>query len=93
MIIIDWDDVDPTPELRARVETRFAALRPRGAHPHLALRRLGSGCEAEVRMVSASRSTVLRLHGENLGDVVDRVLELLHIVERETERQRLAAGA
>ena len=92
MIEIDWGDVQPSLEERVAVESR---VRPLIAmhHEQVSLRRRGSGYEAQVRTALPGRSTVLRLHGDTLGDVVDRAAELLTIVARESARQHGGALA
>jgi hypothetical protein len=86
MINIDWGDLSPTLELRNAVEARIGRLCL--DREQVTLRRRGSGYEAQVRTALPGRSTVLRLHGEDLYDVVDRTAELLSIVARESARQR-----
>lgn len=85
---IDWGDLQPTSEVRAATEARIGALVHR---EHVALRRRGSGFEAQVRTLLPGRSTLLRLHGESLAEVIDRAAELLAIVESERARQRGAS--
>lgn len=80
MIDIDWGDLTPTFEVRAAVEARLRELRL--ARERVSLRRRGNGYEAQVRTAMPGRSTVLRLHGEDLCEVVDRTAELLSIVAR-----------
>lgn len=82
---IDWGDLQPTVDVRAAVEARIAPLSHRD---RVALRRRGSGFEAQVRTLLPGRSTLLRLHGESLTDVVERTAELLAIVASETARQQ-----
>ncbi len=89
MITIDWGDLHPSQELLALVNARIAGLREL-EREHVALRRRGSGYEARVRTALPGRSTLLRLHGEDLSDLLDRATELLLIVARESARQRLA---
>lgn len=86
MIDIDWGDLSPTRELKSTIEARicrFGLQRER-----VRLRRRGSGYEAQVHTALPGRSTVLRLHGENLCDVIDRTAALLSIVARESARQK-----
>lgn len=85
MIDIDWGDLSPTLEVRSAIEARIGRLRLE--RERVTLRRRGSGYEAQVRTALPGRSTVLRLHGEDLCDVVDRTAELLAIVVRESARQ------
>ncbi len=86
MIEIDWGDVQPSLDERVAVESRVRPLIARH-HEQVSLRRRGSGYEAQVRTALPGRSTVLRLHADTLGDVVDRAAELLTIVARESARQ------
>lgn len=92
MIDIDWGDLHPSSEEREALESRVrmvVALH----REQVSLRRRGSGYEAHVRTALPGRSTVLRLHGESLHDVVDRTAELLTIVARESARQHQEAHA
>ncbi len=94
MIEIDWGDLHPSHEERVAVESRVSALIAMHRE-RVSLRRRGSGYEAQVRTALPGRSTILRLHGESLHDVVDRAAELLTIVARESARQHelLAAAS
>lgn len=85
MIEIDWGDLKPTLAVRAAIEARIGELTLEPER--LTLRRRGSGYEAQVRTALPGRATVLRLHGEDLCDVVQRTAELLSIVARESARQ------
>lgn len=87
MITFDWGDSHPSQELQADLRLRMAPL-VELHRERVALRRRGSGYEAQVRTALPGRSTVLRLHGEDLADVVDRATELLLIVARESAKQR-----
>jgi hypothetical protein len=91
MIDIDWGDLSPTLEVRRAVEARISTLALE--RERVTLRRRGSGFEAQVRTALPGRSTVLRLHGEDLCDVVDRTAELLSIVVRESARQHVYRAA
>jgi hypothetical protein len=86
MIDIDWGDLDPSQEERTAVERRVGTLIAMHRE-RVSLRRRGSGYEAQVRTALPGRSTMLRLHGESLDDVIDRAAELLTIVARESARQ------
>lgn len=93
MIDIDWGDLSPTREVRNAVEARIRSLSLSLERERVMLRRRGSGFEAQVRTALPGRSTVLRLHGEDLCDVVDRTAELLSIVVRESARQHAYRAA
>ncbi len=86
MIEIDWGDLHPTRDVVAAAEARVRTLPL--ARERVVVRRRGSGYEAHVRTALAGGSTVLRLHGEDLGDVIDRATELLSIVVSESARQQ-----
>lgn len=93
MIEIDWGDLHPPLEVRSAVEARVRTL-PLSRERILVARR-GAGYEAQVRTLLPGRSTLLRLHGEDLRDVIERATELLSIVASESARQRelLAAAS
>ena len=85
MIEIDWGDLHPAWEVRAATEARVRTLPL--ARERVVVRRKGTGYEAHVRTTIAGGSTTLRLHGEDLRDVVDRVTDLLSIVASVSARQ------
>lgn len=88
MIEIDWGDLNPPVEVRAAAEARVGTLPL--ARERVIVRRRGAGYEAHVRTLLPGGSTVLRLHGEDLRDVIERAAELLSIVLRESTRQHAA---
>jgi hypothetical protein len=89
MITIDWGDLHPSEELQAHVHARVAGL-VELRRERVALRKRGSGYEAQVQTALPGRSTLLRLQGEDLSDLVERATDLLLIVARESARQRMA---
>ncbi|MCZ7677316.1 MAG: hypothetical protein M5U28_00460 [Sandaracinaceae bacterium] len=91
MIEIDWGDLHPPLDVRAAAEARVRRLPL--ARERVVVRRRGSGYEAHVRTTVAGGSTMLRLHGEDLRDVVDRVTDLLSIVASESARQHQVLAA
>ncbi|HEY8427391.1 MAG TPA: hypothetical protein VIL20_03420 [Sandaracinaceae bacterium] len=85
MIEIDWGDLNPPQEVRTAAEARVGTLPL--ARERVIVRRCGAGYEAHVRTTLPGGSTVLRLHGEDLCDVIDRAAELLSIVVHESTRR------
>jgi hypothetical protein len=82
MVHIEWNGIVPTAAQRAQVETRFGRL----VHPEdvtVTLTQRGASCEACLRIALPQGTTQLRLHGADVGAVVERLLELLRIVARE----------
>ena len=81
MVDIDWGDLTPSHVQRERALRRIAEL---GAldGPAIGLRRKGGGYEAQLSSPIASSPVELRLHGDDLGSVIDRAVDLLAIVSR-----------
>ena len=82
MVDIDWGDLTPSPAQRARAAQRLGELAELEG-PSIGLRRKGAGYEAELTGPIASAPVELRLHGDDLGSVIDRAVDLLAIVTAE----------
>lgn len=82
MVEIDWGDLAPSAGQRARVEQRLGRLAELEG-PSIGLRRKGGGYEAQLTSPIANAPVELRLHGDDLGSVIDRAVDLLAIVTRE----------
>jgi hypothetical protein len=77
MIEIDWGDLAPARDVRERIEARVVELKDLTG-PVVALRRRGSGYEAELRALHAPEE--LRLHGDDLAGLAERAVALLAFV-------------
>lgn len=85
MVDIDWGNLTPSAGQRARMERRLAALADMHG-PSIGLSRRGGGYEARLSSPIASAPVELRLHGDDLGSVIDRAVDLLVIVTRDPAR-------
>ena len=89
---IDWGDTMPSARQRAAIEDKLkvvsiGALDAFAASPLIGLRRRGGGYEACLSTIRRRNGPVeLRLHGDDLGSVVDRAVSLLSIVSEESRR-------
>lgn len=79
MVEIDWGDLKPSRLQRARLERRLGALASTEG-PRIGVRRRGGGYEAQLTSALANGPVELRLHGDDLGSVLDRTVDLLTVV-------------
>jgi hypothetical protein len=82
MLTIDWGDLRPTSAERSALEARLAAVEP-DIESKVYVRRRGTGFEARLRVPVQERSAEVRLHDDDVGAAVERLVELIEIVARE----------
>jgi hypothetical protein len=85
MLTIDWGDVGPSSIERSTIEARLNHVSPLIGST-VSLRRCGAGFEAQLRLPLREHATELRLHDEDVGLAVDRLVQLLEIVANERAR-------
>lgn len=84
---MDWGDVRCETEQRASFEARLPLVG--NEIVRVSLRRRGVGHEARVRLGPAPDATQVRLQGDDLGVLLERVRELLEVIVHERESARL----
>ena len=85
MVQIEWGDLEPAPRVREQVEARLASLRTTPLL--LKWSKRGSACEVRLQLRAADHASEVRFHGDQIIDVVDRLLDLLTIIELESTKR------